>query len=117
MYIGSVHFQPYIYNTNYINRNSMNKVSAISDDFTSPKTDFSNLTDEELNENPLRKGETAHFEDVFQMQFQKGQMNAARLIKPVSDTEESFSTQAYAQNQNSNTMQRAIEAYQAAMIA
>lgn len=117
MRIGTIQFQPYIYNTNYINRNSMNKVSAISDDFTSPKTDFSNLTDDDLNENPLRRGETSHFEDVLQMQFQKGQQNAARLIKPADDREISFPDRTYTQSQNSNVMQRAIEAYQAAMIA
>lgn len=115
MYIGAVHFQPYIYNTNYINRNSMNKVSAISDDFASPKTDFSSLTNDALNENPLRKGETSNFADVFQMQFQKGQMNAERLFKPADSAAEFSSSQT--STQNPNVMQRAIEAYQAAMIA
>lgn len=115
MYIGAVHFQPYIYNTNYLNRNSMNRVSAISDDFASPKTDFSSLSGNGMDENPLRKGETSHFEDVLQMQFQKGQLNASRLIKSADSMKESLKNQAPAQNPN--TMHRAIEAYQAAMIA
>lgn len=115
MRINALNFQPYIYNTNYLNRNSLNKVSAISDDLLSSKTDFSELTNEDLNENPLRKGETANFAEVIQMQFQTGQQNAARFIRPAQEQE------AFSQNmisaQNPNKMQRAIEAYQANMIA
>lgn len=115
MRINSISFKPYIYNTNYLNRSSLNKVSAIPDDALSSKTDFSELTDEDLNENPLRKGETADFENVLQRQFQTGRQNAARLIKPAGNNEELLQNKETPSN--SNIMQRAIEAYQANMIA
>lgn len=126
MRINSISFQPYIYNANYLNSASMNKVSAISDDLLSSKTDFSGLTSDGLNENPLKKGETVNFQSVLQRQFETGQQNAARLIRP-AQTESSAEPQAAAENQadsqnnvtplNPNLMQRAIEAYQANMIA
>lgn len=115
MRIGAVGFHPYIYNTNYLNRSSLNKVHAIPDDVLSSKTDFSELANEDLNENPLEKGETSNFEDILQMQFMTSRQNASRLIKPVEDNE------ALLQNggteQNPFVMQRAIEAYQANMSA
>jgi hypothetical protein len=118
MQIGALSYQPYIYNTNTISRSSLNKISAISDDLLSSKTDFSGLTEESaVNVNPLRKGETSNFMDVLQMQFQMGQQNAARLIKPVEDSEEQEPVQNMVTSQNQNTMQRAIQAYQANMIA
>ena len=57
MRIGALNFSPYIYNTNYLNQSSLNKVSAIPDDVLSSKTDFSELSNtesysEDLNENP-----------------------------------------------------------------
>lgn len=115
MRINAVHFQPYIYNTNYINRNSLNRIDAISDDLLSGKTDFSELVNDDLNENPLHKGETADFAHVLQMQFQKGQLNASRLIRPAQTIKEDFSDNTSAQNPY--TMQRALEAYQANMTA
>ena len=69
---------PYVYNTNTINRASMNKISPIEDDLLEAKTDFSGLTEEE-NINPLAPGETKNFADVLEMQFQMGAQNAARL--------------------------------------
>lgn len=115
MRINSISFHPYIYNTNFLSRSSMNKVSAIPDDLLSSKTDFSGLTDGDLNENPLRRGETSHFADVLQMQFQTGQQNAARLIRPAADNEELLPNKETPLNPN--IMQKAIDAYQANMIA
>ncbi|MGN0376182.1 MAG: hypothetical protein ACI4ED_00970 [Suilimivivens sp.] len=120
MRIGALSFQPYIYNTNYLSQSSLNKVSPIPDDLLSSKTDFSELSNtelysEDLNENPLQKGETADLAATLQMQFETGQQNATRLIKPVEDNEELVQNKVT--TQNPALMQRAIEAYQANMIA
>lgn len=69
---------PYIYNTNTVNRASMNKVQPIEDDLLESKTDFTGLTEEE-NINPLAQGETKDFASVLDMQMQMGFQNAARL--------------------------------------
>lgn len=69
---------PYIYNTNTVNRASMNKIQPIEDDLLESKTDFTGLTEEE-NINPLAQGETKDFASVLDMQMQMGFQNAARL--------------------------------------
>ena len=69
---------PYIYNTNTVNRASMNKIQPIEDDLLESKTDFTGLTQEE-NINPLAQGETKDFASVLDMQMQMGFQNAARL--------------------------------------
>ncbi len=136
MRIGAAGFQPYIYNTNYLNPGSLGRVSAIGDDLLKSKTDYSELLDESLNENPLRKGETSNFEDIFQMQFQKGRMNASRLFKPAGeaagiqipdkeedrqedfDSAEELTHQAdVMQDRNLYLMQKAAQAYSVNMIA
>lgn len=76
--IGSVMTTPYIYNTNRLDRASMNKVPAIEDDLLSAKTDFSDLANDE-NTNPLAVGETRDFAGILDMQMQSSAMNAARL--------------------------------------
>ena len=68
---------PYIYNTNTVNRASMNKIQPIEDDLLEAKTDFSDLAKE--NVNPLAQGETKDFASVLEQQFQTGFQNAARL--------------------------------------
>jgi hypothetical protein len=68
---------PYIYNTNRVDRTSMNKIEPIEDDLLESKTDFSGLTQE--NTNPLAIGETKDFASVLDMQMQTGFQNAARL--------------------------------------
>ncbi len=81
MQVGAVSMampMPYIYNTNTVNRASMNKIQPIEDDLLEAKTDFSGLTEEE-NVNPLAPGETKNFDTVLQMQMQSGLQNAARL--------------------------------------
>ncbi len=82
MQVGAVSFQPYIYNTNSVSSASMNKVQGISDDLLSQKTDYSGLTSEAENINPLRMGESANFVDILSMQMQIGQNNANRIMKP-----------------------------------
>ena len=122
MNIGAISFQPYIYNTNYISRASLNKVNAISDDLVSAKTDYSGLVEEQSNQNPLRKGETRDFAGILQQQFQMARTNADRLIKPTQETEEPLQYQLAASSVMDNTgtaaygnnlylMQRAAEAY------
>ena len=129
MRIGAADFQPYIYNTNYVSGNSLGRVSAVGDPFTS-KTDYSELLDESLNENPLRKGETSNFMDILQMQLYTGRMNASRVLKPAGEAvgiqmpaenedkkkEEDFSRELQRrtdemQNRNLYRMQKAAQAY------
>ncbi len=87
MQIGAVGFSPYIYNTNTISRSSMSPISGISDDLLTSKTDFSGLTSEAENENPLRLGETSNFMDILDMQMQMGKLNASRIMQPVEEAE------------------------------
>lgn len=115
MRIGALNFKPFIYNTNSLNRNSLNKISAISEDLPSRKTDFTGLAASDWNENPLHKGETSNFTDVFQKQFYKSRQNASMLFKPSEHSDEFLLNKT--SSQNLNTMQRAIEAYQSSMIA
>lgn len=70
--LNAMDFRPYIYNTNRLSSNSLSKVAPIGDDLLSSKTDFSALTDEGVNVNPLRKGQTANFVDVLHKQIQTG---------------------------------------------
>lgn len=84
MTIGAVSFQPYVYNVNAISPASMNKLSRISDNVLDKKTDYSGLVKAE-NENPLRKGQTLHFQDMLDMQMQRGRRTAARVMKPVQE--------------------------------
>ncbi len=69
---------PYVYNTNRVDRASMNKIAPIEDDLLESKTDFSGLTEDE-NINPLAMGQTKDFATVLDMQMQAGAQNAARL--------------------------------------
>ena len=81
MQVGAVSMampMPYIYNTNTVNRASMNKIKPIEDDLLESKTDFSGLTQGE-NTNPLAIGETKDFANILEMQFATGAQNAARL--------------------------------------
>ena len=81
MQVGAVSMampMPYVYNTNRVDRASMNKIKPIEDDLLDSKTDFSGLNEEE-NINPLAMGQTKDFAGVLEMQMQMGRMNAARL--------------------------------------
>ena len=81
MQVGAVSMampMPYVYNTNTVNRASMNKINPIEDDLLEAKTDFSGLTQEE-NTNPLAIGETKDFATILDMQMQMSAQNASRL--------------------------------------
>ncbi len=81
MQVGAVSMampMPYVYNTNTVNRASMNKINPIEDDLLEAKTDFSGMTQGE-NINPLGIGETKDFATILDMQMQMGAQNAARL--------------------------------------
>lgn len=82
MQVGALGFKPYIYNTNAMSGNSLSKVSSVEKDLLASKTDYSSLTDESLNENPLRRGQTANFVDILGMQMQMSRLNASRIMKP-----------------------------------
>ena len=84
--VGTSYFQPYVYNTNSLSRASLNKVQGIGDDLLTSKTDFSALTDEQKqNVNPLKRGETADFNGILDMQMQMSRMNASRVLRPAED--------------------------------
>lgn len=79
MRIGAIgmYYRPYIYNTNTVSSNSLNKIAKIEDDALKSNVDYSN----DQNENPLRMGETKNFADVLAMQMQLGMNNAARIMQ------------------------------------
>ena len=85
--LGAYGLQPYIYNTNTVSSASMNKLSRISDDVLDKKIDYSELTDESQNINPLKKGQTLNFQSMLEMQMQRGQNNAARIMRPAQNTQ------------------------------
>lgn len=91
--IGVGAYQPYIYNTNSISRASMNKVGRIGDDLLASKTDFSALTDEQQNVNPLKRGETRGFDEIMSMQMQMSQMNASRIMQTSESPEAASQTE------------------------
>ncbi len=84
--LGAYGFLPYVYNTNAVSAASMNKLSKISDDVLDKKVDYSELADESKNVNPLKKGQTLDFQSMLQMQMQRGQNNAARIMKPAQES-------------------------------
>ena len=62
MRIGGVGMSPYIYNSNMVSSLSMNKISAIPDDVTQQKIDYTDLLSEDLeNSNPLSRGQSRDF--------------------------------------------------------
>lgn len=95
--INALSLRSYVYNTNSVSAASMNKLSRISDDVLDKKIDYSELTDESLNENPLKKGQTLNFQDLLAMQMRRGQDNAARIMKPSGTAQETEEGTAAAQ--------------------
>lgn len=83
--IGSAGFNPYIYNTNRVSSASMNRVKRVEEDVTQPSTDYSALTDDSLNTNPLKRGESANFADILESQMAMSRMNAARVMVPFEE--------------------------------
>lgn len=65
----------------------MDKLSRISDDVLDKKIDYSELVEENQNENPLKKGQTLDFQGMLERQMQKGRLNAAKIMKPAEDTQ------------------------------
>ena len=110
--LNSYNFQPYIYNTNTVSSASMNKLSKISDDVLDKKIDYSELTDESKNINPLKKGQTLDFQSMLEMQMQRGQNNAARIMRPAQNTQ--AEEEETAQSSNANVTQFAQVSTQAA---
>ena len=81
MQVGAVSMampMPYVYNTNRVDRASMNKIEPIEDDVLASKTDFSDLVDDE-NVNPLAMGQSKDFAGILDMQMQMSALNASRL--------------------------------------
>jgi len=85
--LGAYGFQPYVYNTNTVSAASMNKLSRISDDVLDKKIDYSELTDDSKNINPLKKGQTLDFQGMLEMQVRRGQNHAARIMKPMEEVQ------------------------------
>lgn len=106
--IGASTFTPYIYNTNAVNRASLNKVSGIDDDVTSSKTDFSALTQETTN--PLKRGESLDFAGILGMQMQMSRMNASRFIKEPEKSEEATQAAGITEEENVSAMNNSVAA-------
>lgn len=113
MTIGAISFQPYVYNVNAISPASMNRLSRISDNVLDKKTDYSDLVKAE-NENPLEPGQTLNFQDMLEMQMQRGRSAAARIMKPTEGSQEETGAGSDITNFR---MQQAINAYEMFMTA
>lgn len=96
--VSALSFRPYVYNANTVNAASMNRLSRISDDVLDKKIDYSELTDESLNENPLKKGQTLNFQDMLDMQMRRGQNNAARIMGPMGTVQAQEAEETAAQS-------------------
>ena len=96
MQIGAVGmtFQPYVFNTNTVSANSLNKVSPIADDALTSSVDYYSNS---KNQNPLKMGQTSNFADVLAMQMQLGHNNAARIMKPAEEEMEAERVQSETQ--------------------
>ena len=106
--IGAYSFQPYVYNTNTVSAASMNKLSKISDDVLDKKIDYSELAEEESqNINPLKRGQTLDFQSMLEMQMQRGQNNAARIMRPAQEPQ---GEQETAQTSNTNNITQFAQA-------
>ncbi len=83
--IGSVMSMPYVYNTNSVNRASMNPISAIPEDGTKGRVDYKGLVSEDGLEsmNPLKRGESRNFADIISSQMALSNQHKAALMKAV----------------------------------
>lgn len=75
--IGNI-YPNFVYNTNTVDANSLNKLSRISENVLDKKVDYETNTEE--NQNPLRKGETKDFQSILAKQMQEGQNRAAAIL-------------------------------------
>ena len=80
--VGSMAYDPYIYNTRQVSAASLNKIGRISDDATDGGVDFSAVekVEEQANVNPLKKGETANFADVLRSQMNMSRVHQSQLL-------------------------------------
>ena len=94
MRIGGVGMSPYIYNSNMVSSLSMNKISAIPDDVTQQKIDYTDLLSEELeNSNPLSRGQSRDFMEILSSQLSMSRYHQAKVMKdtlPVTEEDASF---------------------------
>lgn len=88
MRIGAIAYQPYVYNTNTISSASLNRIGAIPNDATAGRTDFEDLTKEQENVNPLRKGESGNFMDILSSQMAMSRTKSAMLLKPAASADD-----------------------------
>ncbi len=79
MRIGAIAFQPYVYNTNAVSAASLNRISALPEDGTKRRTDFSEPDGQE-NVNPLAKGQSANFMDILSSQMAMSRSKSAMLL-------------------------------------
>lgn len=112
--VGAYSYTPYIYNTNTVNRASLNKISGIGEDLLDTKTDFGALTSQETT-NPLKRGESLDFAGIIGMQMQMSRMNASRVLTEPKKAEEI--TQAAGVNDNSSSAQETANVDAAASVA
>ena len=80
--VGSLAYDPYIYNTRQVSSTSLNRIGRISDDATDGGVDFSAVekVEEQVNINPLKRGETANFADVLMSQMNLSQIRQSQLL-------------------------------------
>lgn len=108
--IGNI-YPNYIYNTNTVSANSMNKLSRISDNVLDKKVDYSETTAQE-NQNPLKKGETLDFAGVLARQMQQSQNRAAKVLpnglKPAEDQEKTEEVKSQETKANTNTQEAKV---------
>ena len=87
--LSAIQFTPYVYNANRISRASMNKISAIPEDVTKQKVDYTGLLSEDArNTNPLKRGTSANFADILSSQMSMSRYHQANLMaqeSPASD--------------------------------
>lgn len=79
MNVSAISYQPYVYNTNSVSSASMNKISGLSDDALTGKVSYDG--NKGVNENPLAKGQSAHFADIMIQQMSLSQANATRVMQ------------------------------------
>lgn len=84
MRIEALAYQPYVYNTNTVSSASLNRIGAIPNDATAGRTEFEDLSKEQENVNPLRKGESANFMDILSSQMAMSRTKSAMLLKPAA---------------------------------
>ncbi len=88
MRIGAIAYQPYIYCTNRVSACSLGRIEALPEDGTERRIDFSGLTEEDENVNPLGKGKSANFMDILSSQMAMSRAKSAVLVKPAQEEQD-----------------------------